>query len=191
MCAEGRGRSAEASPSRKGLWKLMRVRRHPCVVFEALSRKQMPKFSQKTFAEAAVEGGNKKDYKRYSRKDRGRGSFWNEIIHKNKNHRSFLSNANSFCTSCYCAFQKNTYVYIYIYFQVTIQDSPAHWYVGPLARDPATLFLDFSQTSRNSQTFPTVHPVDSARPPQAPPPKTLEPPRPSDPPTLQPPVHLT
>ena len=56
MCAEGRGRSAEASPSRKGLWKLMSVRGNPCVVFEALSRKQIPKFSQKTFAEAIAEG---------------------------------------------------------------------------------------------------------------------------------------
>ena len=74
VCAEGRGRSAEASPSRKGLRKLMSVRGNPCVVFEALSRKQIPKFSRKTFAEAAAEGGSKKDYKRYSRKDRGRAS---------------------------------------------------------------------------------------------------------------------
>ena len=43
------------------------------VVFEALSRKQIPKLGRKTFAEAAAEGGSKKDYKQYSRKDRGRG----------------------------------------------------------------------------------------------------------------------
>ena len=59
VCAEGRGRSAEASPSRKGLRKLMCVRGNPCVVF-ALSRKQIPKFSRKTLAEAAAEGGSKK-----------------------------------------------------------------------------------------------------------------------------------
>ena len=88
MCAEGRGRSAEANPSRKGSWKLMSVRGNRCVVFEALSRKQIPKFSRKTFAEAAAEGGSKKDYTRYSRKGFAEGIVSGMKLYKNKNHRS-------------------------------------------------------------------------------------------------------
>ena len=84
MCAEGRGRSAEASPSRKGLRKLMSVRGNPCVVFEALSRKQIPKFSRKTFAEAAAEGGSKKDYKRSSRKGFAEGVVSVLKLYKNR-----------------------------------------------------------------------------------------------------------
>ena len=77
MCAEGRGRTRKvrgSKPFAEGLAEAHERARNPCVVVEALSRKQIPKFSRKTFAEAAAEGGSKKDYKRYSQKDRGRAS---------------------------------------------------------------------------------------------------------------------
>ena len=69
MCAEGHGSSAEAflrgrACGRSCFQKLRRL----CVVFEAFSRKQIRKFSRKTFAEAVAEGGSKKDYTRYLRK---------------------------------------------------------------------------------------------------------------------------
>ena len=65
------------------------VCRNPCVVFEALLRKQIPKFSRKTFAEAAAEGGNKQVYKRYSRKGFAEGVVSVEKLFRNKNQNSF------------------------------------------------------------------------------------------------------
>ena len=44
------------------------------IVFEPLAWKHIKKSSRKPFAEAAAEGGSKKDYKQYSRKVRGRPS---------------------------------------------------------------------------------------------------------------------
>ena len=64
------------------------LRGNPCVVFEALSLKQVPKFRRKTFAEAAAEGGSKKDYKRYSRKGFAEGVVSVMKLYKNRNHRS-------------------------------------------------------------------------------------------------------
>ena len=84
MRVEGCASSAEAflpggacgSSSFQKLWL--------AALFEALSRKQIPKSNRKTFAEAAVGGGSKTDCKLYFRKVakglRARGSSSHEIL---------------------------------------------------------------------------------------------------------------
>ena len=86
------------------------VRRNRCVVFEAFSRKQIPKFSRKTFAEAAAEGGSKKDYKRYSRKGFAEGVVSVMKLCRNKNHGSFSNSVVGMRLSQYCyELQEDTY----------------------------------------------------------------------------------
>ena len=58
MCAEGCGSSAEAFLRGRACGSSCLQKFRLSTVFEALSRKQIPKFSRKTLAKAAVEGGN-------------------------------------------------------------------------------------------------------------------------------------